>query len=103
VQTISAVAVVLDCEMVDAAPDVGGVCVGVTEGAEVTLGDLEGADVGVTEGAEVTLGDLEGADVELVGAEVPADTVKVKISPCSQCTDTSHANTSSPTSAPVKV
>jgi hypothetical protein len=91
VQTSSATAaLVLDCEMMDATPDVG-VCVGVTDGAEVALGDLEGAGV-------------EGAGVELVGAEVvAADTVKVKISPCSQCADTSHANTSSPTSASTNV
>jgi hypothetical protein len=67
VQTISAAAVALDCDMMGSVPDVGA-CVGVAE-----------------------------------GAEVPADTVKVKIRPCSQCADTSHANTSSPTSAPVKV
>jgi hypothetical protein len=84
VQTINAAAVVLNCDMMGAVPDVG-------------------ACVGVAEGAEVALGALEGADVELVGAAVPADTVKVIIRPCSQCADTSHANTSSPTSAPEKV
>jgi hypothetical protein len=84
VQTSNAAAVVLNCDMMGTVPDVGD-CVGVAEGAEVTLGALE------------------GADVELVGAAVPADTVKVIIRPCSQCAPTSHANTSSPTSAPVKM